>query len=117
MSPYLRMRDVTRHRWSPASASVVVRGLVSDSEEHSNDLGQLEDLYDQGLLTDDEHQDALRRVSSRSDGGAGHDDVEASRRRMPRLFAFWPVLALLVGVGLIIFAIIGTSSGGGGGTT
>lgn len=82
---------------------------MSDSEEHSNERGQLDDLYDQGLLTDDEHRDAVRRVSSPAD-----DDYDGSaRRRLPRIVAFWPVLALLVGIGLIIFAIIGTGSKSG----
>jgi hypothetical protein len=76
---------------------------VSDSDESAG----LEELYNQGLLTDDEHQHAVDRLSTRDDGG---------RRGMPRLIRFWPVLALLVGIGLIIFAVVGTG-GGGGGTT
>lgn len=82
---------------------------MSDSDG-SSERGTLDELYDQGLLTDAEHHDAVRRVSSREDTGAGG----STGRRMPRLVAFWPVLALLVGIGLIIFAIVGT---GGGGTT
>jgi hypothetical protein len=75
---------------------------VSDSNE-PGELDDLDDLYNQGLLTDDEHQKARDRLSSR-DGGSG-------RRGMRRLVPFWPVAALLVGVALIVFAILGTGGG------
>lgn len=82
------------------------------SNEHGSELAQLDELYNQGLLTDAERDDAVRRMSSRD---SVEDGRPAGRRQMPRLVAFWPVLALLVGIGLIIFAIVGT--GGGSGTT
>lgn len=75
---------------------------MSDSNE-PGELDDLDDLYNQGLLTDDEHQNARDRLSSR-DGGGG-------RRGVRRLLPFWPVAALLLGVALIVFAIVGTGGG------
>jgi hypothetical protein len=82
---------------------------VADSEER----GGLDDLYNQGLLTDDEHRHAVERITAHdeTDDSERHD---SGRRQMPRLMRFWPIVALLVGIGLIIFAIVGT---GGGGTS
>lgn len=73
---------------------------MSDSDE----LGELDDLYNQGLLTDEERQRAMDRLAAREQRGG-------ARRRLPRLISLWPIAALLVGVGLIIFAVLGTGGG------
>lgn len=90
---------------------------MSDREE----LGELDDLHKQGLLTAEEHRAAVDRVTSRDGGYEGDNTGDSAgapgggrdgRGLGARVLAFWPLLALLVGVALIIFAIVGTGSSG-----